>query len=172
MVILKAKNAGVDFLVINTCMCVTCIYRGDVVCSTPAPSFMGDCRQLDTGLSLVRLQSWLDEKSTLSGLAPVGRKFVHQLVKWNVLKGKKNFQPSLVFIDSGKQERWHMHQTQPRGSFVDLNVRTHSFLHFAPSICCSLFLCFTEITGLFGLSHTRQTWMRCFFPLIKVLPLK
>ncbi len=88
-------------------------------------------------------------------------------------EGKKYFQPSLAFIDSGRRERWHIHahQTQPRGSFVDLTVHVaHSFLHFASTICCSLFLRSTQIKGLFGLSRTRQTWMRCFFSVNKSPP--
>lgn len=47
---------------------------------------------------------------------------------------------------------------------------SHTFLRFTPTICCSLFSCSTQITGLFGLSHTRQTWMRWFFSVNKSYP--
>lgn len=93
-------------------------------------------------------------------------------MKWNVLK-EKCFQPSLMFIVSGKPKRWHTctPNTTMRQLPIDLNLHlAQSFPHFALTICGSLCMCSTQITGLFGPSLTRQTWMGCFFSVNKSPP--
>ena len=148
-----------------------CMYRGDVMASTPAPCFPGICRtDRRRPLPLVRLNLCLDEKSTLSGNSQhLGRDIVHHLVRWNVVKGKKRF-PTIVSVYWLWQTRKvaNTAHTSPR-RLCRLKCSLCSFL---PSLCTrylwlSLFMCSSHITGLWGPSHTRQTWMRCFFPLIK-----
>lgn len=84
---------------------------------------MGDAGQIDTGLSLVRVHSCLNEKSTLSGNSS-WEGICPPVNKMECAQGK--IFPTIIsvywFWQAGKVA--YIHTKQPWGSFVDLNVCT------------------------------------------------
>lgn len=108
------------------------------------------------------LHSCLDEKNTLRG------ETVSLPLKWNVLK-EKYFQPSLMFIDSGTDKRWHTHAPNTTVKPVMWGLRVHS----APAICCSLRSALpTNHRTAWAELQSCKLGCAAFFPLIKVPSLK
>lgn len=110
-------------------MCVCYIFRGDVMSSTPADGFHGRFRTQTLASPLLgythawmRKAHWAENRASWEGIGP-------PVSELECARGKKYFQPSLLFIDSSKQEKCHIHRTRPRGHFVEWNVHfAHSYV--------------------------------------------